>query len=172
MTANVKDKYKTELPTYLLARLQNRDWRFLEINCVIQTVTLVFYLNWQFLMTGHNMSMIIVILSVLFKWCIPVPLPKLSFCGICLAREFLVGWAPSGWEGVSEKILVVYHIVLMLLVSLHLCLSLCPCFVFGCDVFELGPITEAQTEGMTTPTNLEKQLQFQPLVLCYHTVFF
>lgn len=52
------------------------------------------------------------------------------------------------------------------------CLSLSLCILSGCDMFEVGPITEAQTEGMTTPTNLEKQLQFQPPVRCYHTVFF
>lgn len=64
-----------------------------------------------------------------------------------------------GWEGVWEEMVVVYCIVLMLLVSLHLCLSLSACILSGCDMFELGPITEAQTEGMTT------------LLLCYHTVF-
>lgn len=116
------------------------------------------------------MSVIIVVLSVLFKWCISVPLPELSFWGICLAGEFFVGWAPSGWASVSEETLVIYCIVLMLLVSLHLCLSLSLCILSGCDMFELGPVTEAQTKGMTTPTNVEKLLQFQPLALRYPTV--
>lgn len=54
---------------------------------------------------------------------------------------------------IREEMLTVCCIVLMRLVSLHLCLPLALCILSGFDVFELGSITEGSERGAFFPSS-------------------